>query len=244
LVGLVVLLGTTALWVRQWGRAPHTIYHWWGGGVIAVLSIHSLLEYPLYYAYFLGVAALVLGVLDNTAFRPRLRVVGHFSVVAILLLGGFSLFPLWQGCRQLEAASFPVQAGNEYDYERRVNLERMEAIQGPQRLFLRHYIELGMGESGWDHAADDRALNERVMRFIPTSQVVYREAKMLARAGRQAEAQAQIERAIWTYPERFLAHKESLVKLADTDLDPARYPALLEFALQKYDERQRAEAAH
>jgi len=244
LIGLLVLLGTTGLWVRQAMKEPRTIYHWWGGGVIAVLAIHSLLEYPLFYAYFLGLAAITVGVMDNTAYHLRLRVVGHLSMLAILLLGLLSMSQLWQGYRQMEAASVPVPAGNDYDYERRQNFERMRAIPGLQGILWRFYIEQNLGEMGWNHVADNRALNERVMHFSPLSPVVYREALLLARAGQMVEAQAQMERAIWAFPADFATNRELLRKLADMDADPARFPALLEFALQKYAEQQQAMVAH
>ena len=244
LVGLLILLGTAVLWVRQVGKAPRTIYHWWGVGVLAVLATHSMLEYPLFYAYFLGLAALTLGVMDNTAFRLRPGIAGHVSATAILLLGLFSLSQLWQGYYQVEIASSAVDAGNDYDYARRLNFERMRAIQGAQELLLRPYIEISLGEMGWNHVADNRALNERAMHFAPISPVVYREAMLLARTGQMLDAQAQMERAIWAYPADFPAHLESLRKLADMDSDRARYPVLLEFAVQKYEEQQRAMAAH
>jgi O-antigen ligase len=241
--GLLLLFGTLALWLRQVGRAPRTIYHWWGLGVVAVLLIHSLLEYPLCYTYFLGVLAVALGVMDHTVFRIRPGWAGHVSVAAILLSGLFCMSQLFLGYAKLSAATVPFSAEN-YEYERRLNFERLRLIQGAQGLLLQPEIELALAETGWNHMADKGALNERAMRFFPTSEVVYREATLLARQGRQAEAEAQLERAIWAYPWNFPANLEKLRKLAETDDDPARFPALVEFGEQKYAEYQRAVAGH
>ncbi|MDO8412664.1 MAG: Wzy polymerase domain-containing protein, partial [Gallionellaceae bacterium] len=107
-----------------------------------------------------------------------------------------------------------------------------------QTLLLRPYVDRVLGETGWNHIADHRALNERVMRFTPISSVVYRQALLLARDGQQAAARLQLERAIWTFPGSFPAMQQQLEGLARLDRDPTRFPALLEFALQKYQEQQ------
>lgn len=48
-----------------------------------------------------------------------------------------------------------------------------------------------------------------------------------------------MERAIWAYPRDFPVMREKLEKLARMDRNPERFPALLDFALQKYKEWQR-----
>lgn len=243
LAGLCILLGTLLLWMRQVRRAQPTIYHWWGYAIFAVLAIHSLLEYPLWYAYFLGVAALILGMMDNTTYRLKLQGAGYLSVAAMLLLGLLLMSQLWLGYRKLEVVAAPMPAWE--NDPQRVSLGRLAEIQGLQKLLLRSYIDLGVGEVGGGYIADRRALNESVMRFLPISPVAYREAILLAQAGLQAEAQAQMERAIWAYPEDFPGIYGQLNDLASLDQDPQRFPALLKFARQKNEERQRmAEAGN
>ncbi len=239
LAGLFVLLGTIALWSWQARSAQRSIYHWWGYGLLAVLGIHSLLEYPLWYAYFLGVAALTLGMFDNTTYRLELRGVGRWSVAAILLLGVMSLQQMLHDYRNMEGvlAMRPASASDS-EYSNRVR-ERLTAQYGQS--LLQPYTELFMSsmmEVGADHLADRLTLNGNVMHFVPVNPVVYREALLLALSGEQAAAQLQMERAIWSYPGDFPRASEELRTLARKD--PAHFAALLEFALQKYEERQRA----
>jgi O-antigen ligase len=266
LAGLLILLSVLALWfwqaddstrasARSGSRnfasqrfshpegvartAQRTIYHWWGYGLLAVLAIHGLLEYPLWYAYFLGVAALTLGIFDNTTYRLELRGVGRLSVAAILLLGVMSLQQMLHGYRNMEGVLTmrPASAADS-GYSNRVR-EGLVAIYGQS--LLQPYTELFMSsmiEVGIDHLADRRTLNENVMHFVPISPVVYREALLLALSGEQAAAQLQMERAIWSYPGDFQKASEQLRTLARED--PAHFDTLLEFALQKYEERQRA----
>jgi O-antigen ligase len=233
LAGLLVLFGTLTLWIRQLRNLPHTVYHWWGGCVLAVLAIHSLLEYPLWYVYFLGVAALTLGMLDGTTYRLELRSVGRLSVASILLLGLLSLLQLWQGYHSLVSLLSPQQASTSYkDYFNKLLVAHRQAL-------LRPYVEFAVtplmeGES----LADMRDLNESVMHFLPVNSVVYREASLLASSGEQTEAQLQMERAIWAYPTDFPVALERLRSAAKKD--PAHLAALLEFAPKKYEEYQRA----
>jgi O-antigen ligase len=93
LAGLGILLGTLGLWFWQSAirGAQFTPYHWWGYAILAVLGIHSLLEYPLWYTYFIGVAAVMLGIFDTKSYRLELRNLGRASVAMMLVLGALSL---------------------------------------------------------------------------------------------------------------------------------------------------------
>ena len=66
LLALFVSVGNLVL--RPPPCAPSAA-HWWGYAALGVLAIHSLLEYPLWYTYFLAVAAILLGAFDETRYR-------------------------------------------------------------------------------------------------------------------------------------------------------------------------------
>ncbi len=128
------------------------------------------------------------------------------------------------------------QAVSKDEYFWRENLTAAD-VQIP----LHPYFDLlrsGRIKGGADYSADKRILNERVMSFAPISLVVYREALLMALSGEQAAAQLQMERAIWSYPDDFQAMRKELSALAQKN--PENFAALLEFALQKYEERQHA----
>ena len=247
LAGLLILFGTLALWLSQAYRAPRTAYHWWGYALLAVLALHSMLEYPLWYAYFLGVAAFTLGLLDDTSYRLAVRgnigSLGRWLMLAMLLPGLLFLTQMLQDYRKLAGlyAAMPQAEATDDGYSRQIlyrpirdDLMRMQV----RPTLLRPYIEQLLGDAGWNHIADNRALNERVMRYLPTSTVVHREVLLLARDGRQAEARKQMERAIWTYPKDFPVIQKQLEELARMDNNPSRFPALLDFALQTYGDWQ------
>ena len=240
LSGVLILLGTLGMWFRQSVRGTQfTIYHWWGYAILAVLGIHSLLEYPLWYLYFMGVAAIMLGIFDTTTYRLELRNVGRVSAAIMLVLGALSLTQMFLGYKRLEnALVMRGKTSTDRSLVPRVQDELMAVHQSP---LLGSYAELFIAstmELSADHLEQKLELNERALRFIPIAPVVYHQVSLLALSDRQAEAKAQLERAIWSYPMDYPTARTELEELARKD--PARFSALLEFATQKYEEYQRA----
>jgi hypothetical protein len=240
-VGLAVLLGTLGLWF--WNsvvrNAQFTLYHWWGYAVLAVLGIHSMLEYPLWYAYFIGIAAVMLGIFDTTTHRLELRNIGRASVAMMLVLGAVSLLQAFQDYKRLEhALALRGMVARDRSLISRVQEELMVVHQSS---LLGSYAELFIAstmELSADHLKDKLELNERALHFIPIAPVVYHQVWLLALSDRPAEAKIQLERAIWAYSGDYSTARAELGELARKD--PARFTPLLEFATQKYEEYQRA----
>ena len=106
---------------------------------------------------------------------------------------------------------------------------------------LSPYAELFMSsliEINNERLKEKLELNTRVMRFVPIGAVVYRQALLLAQAGRQAQARAMLEQAIWSYPGNFADARRQMAELAEKDYE--HFSSLLEFALQKEQEYRRA----
>ncbi len=237
IAGVAVLLAALALWLRQAVRNERSLYHWWAYMVLAVLGIHSLLEYPLWYAYFLGVAAFAIGLLDYTTFRLELRGMGRLAVAAVLLLGVVSMAQLLSAYRTLEGVmAMRPQSAADGNYYQRMNSSLAEVNKQAMLHPYAEYFMSGMIEPSSEYLEDKLALNDNVMRFVPVGPVVYRQAWLLALSGRAEEASLQLERAIWSYPADFDAAQRELSDLARKD--PAHFASLLEFAVRKNKEHQ------
>jgi len=107
---------------------------------------------------------------------------------------------------------------------------------------LSPYAEIfigGLADVNADHLEGKLALNDRIVRFVPTDSIVYRRAFFQAQNNQLAEAKQTLEQAIWSYPGYASGHQQ-LVNLAEKD--PVHFSALLEFALQK--EKEHALAVH
>jgi len=239
LAGLSILFATLGIWLMQALREHLTIYQWWGFAVLAVLGIHSLLEYPLWYGYFIGIAAVTLGLLETREYKLELRLLGRLSVAAILMLGIVSTAQLFVGYKKLEESlKIHPLTNDDTTYMPRLR-EALFAVDN--YALLRPYAVLYMSsliETSPDHLPEKLKLNEQAMSFVPIGTVVYREAWLLALDERLPEAKVQLERAIWSYPGEFAAAQEELKRLATKD--PTHFSTLLEFATQKYEEYQRA----
>jgi O-antigen ligase len=235
LSGLVVVLVTLGIWLRHSIRVQMTLYHWWGYAALSVLFIHSMLEYPLWYAYFMGVTAISLGMLDNGGYNLELRRMGRLSVASILVLGLVSLVQWQQGYRQLERVLTTRQKyADDTTVAQRMRdgllqLRGVVLLQPYTELFLNNWMEINAVD------LDKKiAFNQSAIKFIPVSNVVYRRAWLLALANKPEEAQLQMERAIWAYPGDFKTQQKELTALAQKN--PEHFAALLEFAIKKNEE--------
>lgn len=231
--GLTVLFAALAIWLNGLRRIAMSPAHWWGYAILAVLGIHSLLEYPLWYSYFLAIAAILLGALDET--RYRLRGVGQVSMLATLLIGVLSLFQLSIGYRQIKSVLAETPASSAAFDRSRHTLVAMhdKSILSPYADFFTSSYTL----VNKDHLDEKILFNDKVMRFMPVAQVAYRQAYLLAQDGQTEKAEKMFEQALWSYPDN-AEERQQLKNLAAKD--PAHFAALLEFANQIEQEYVRA----
>lgn len=235
LAALLVLAGTLLLWLWQAYRSERTIYHWWGYALLSVLGIHSMFEYPLWYAYFLGIAALTLGLLDTSRYRLEFGVAGRALVLLTMLLGAVSLHQLFTGYRVYEHVIRlhfdPQNPAAYYD-----SLQRDSAAMQSIPL-LEPYGDLmatSLIQVGPEHLDSHLKLNGNVVHFVPERAAVYRQSMLLAQKGNLQEAKVEMERAIWAFPMDFPGQQQMLAMLASKD--PEHFRALLEFAILKHEE--------
>lgn len=234
LAGLLALFASLGAWLYGLRRATLDAAHWWGYAALGVLAIHSLLEYPLWYTFFIAVAAILLGALDETRYRLKLRNIGRISMAGILLLGLLTLVQLHSGY-QLLKRTLVIRPASSIDFNA---IERIRAgiIEVRGIYLLTPYADMFLaGSLGFNDSIIDTkiALTSAALHFIPTSQLVYQQAFLLAQSGRLEPAKLLIEQALWSYPSDAEAFK-LLTGLAERY--PARFSALLEFALKKEQE--------
>lgn len=191
----------------------------------AVLLLHSLLEYPLWYAYFLGIAALLLGVAPL-----RTRALGfsrswQWLAVAMAGIGAVNLTALWLDYRRFETLFLPGATA--------IDRRQVPAImmRVHQNLLLRPYAEVAMAlPMALDENSLDRQLfiNGRAMRFVPEESLVYRQVLLLALADRLSDAQLLLARARHAYPQPPAAFERDFQRLLQAQ--PERFRPLLESA--------------
>ncbi len=231
IVGLLILFGLLGVWVYSACHTPLDVEHWWCYGLLGVLGIHSLLEYPLWYAYFLAIAAILLGMFDETRYQLKLRFVGRISVATILALGLVVMAQLKIGYRDMERmlaadAASDAPTSSSSDAATLNYLHHVPMLSPYAELFMSQRMAIDA-----KYLKEKLALNTRVARFVPVGLVVYRQALLLAQDGQIEQAKTIWNQAAWSYPGDLAAQQKNLTALAAKD--PAHFSALLEFALQK-----------
>jgi len=236
MAGLLVLFISLGIWLRGLRRAVLTAAHWWAYAILAVLAIHSLLEYPLWYMYFFVIAAILLGALDETHYPLQLRRTGKIAVAAILLLGLLSQLQLMRGYELLKSTLAPPPGAAAFEQTRNglIAVGKVPLLSPYVDMFMSSYMLVNANQ-----LQSKLAQNSRVMRYIPVAQVVYRQAFLLAQDGQIDLSKQTLAQAVWSYPENIAAHRQ-LQELAQKD--PAHFAALLEFDLKT--EQEYASAIH
>lgn len=201
-----------------WGlrrRLAVTAESWWMLCLLSVLFVHSMLEYPLWHADFLGVAAILLGMGSERNLRLHLSALSRYAFPVMVAAGVFALGSVLHAYRDLEQLMYP-----------RVLPKNMEEIvarnEGLLKLdrdtLLAPYVEMtyaGIILADRNNLKDKLALDRRVLRFMPVPEIAYRQVLLLGLNGERAAALLQLDRAAAVFPYRlknFVAEAEQAAK--------------------------------
>lgn len=175
---------------------------WWMLCLLSVLFLHSMVEYPLWSANFLGVAAVLLGMGSERNLRLHLTALSRFAFPVVVLAGCFALGSVLQAYRDLELLMYPrVLPKNRAEI-----VEHNEALLKLHRdTLLAPYVELtyaGVVAVDRSDLQDKLALTRRVLRLMPVPELAYRQVLLLGLNGERDAALLQLDRAVAVFPER------------------------------------------
>lgn len=143
LVFALVLLGLIGFWLwRRWKEAA-SLESLWGLGILAVIAAHSLVEYPLWYVYFLVPVGCAIAVIDaGDESLPTLRFDARWIILP-LAVAAWMLGSTWSDYRKLEAAYRTLNAETNLDAKTADWLDAVGAsvsnrsLMAPQAALLR-----------------------------------------------------------------------------------------------------------
>lgn len=216
LAGLIVLLGSAYLWLRAATREKPSLDGAWLIGVVIIVGVHAMLEYPLWYAHFLGLFAVAIGMTDAARLQWRPPRSATVLTWAALIIGWFVLASTVNDYHFLARLQGPERAqvlalGKEHITERLLRIDRTS--------FLRHYAALGFDraiELSSEHLEDKLTVSATAMRVTPTHDVAYRHALLLALANDSEAAKITWDRAVASYP----AHTKTWIAVARANGSP------------------------
>jgi O-antigen ligase len=205
--------------------------NWWMLCLLSVLFVHSMIEYPLWHANFLGLAALLLGMGSQRFIRLRLTALSRFAFPVMLAAGFFTLGSVLQAYRDLELLLYPrVLPKNREEI-----VERNEALLKLHRdTLLAPYVEMtyaGIIVADRNNLQDKLALSRRVLRLLPVPELAYRQVLLLGLNGERDAALAQLDRAVAVFPYRLKEYVLVMEKAAQEE--PAALGEIAAIAGQK-----------
>jgi O-antigen ligase len=214
LAGALVVLVPLLAWFAGFRRQPLDVERWWLLALAGVIAIHSLLEYPLWYSYFLGIAAVLLGLGAVHLVRVRMKASESLVVGLALGLGWLNVITMLHSYRGFErllhrAAVRDTTLGPEF-----------QASLAPllREPVLRLHVERALAGSmsiSPDRLQDKLEVNTRAMRITPSPFTVYRQVFLLALSGRHQDAAQLLDQAGRVYPGRLAEVNNALVQLSE-----------------------------
>lgn len=216
---------------RQW-RAEFSVERLACWAVLGILFIHSMLEQPLYFGYFLALAALFAGMLDKQVCTLSISRLVRYSSVLLVCAGLVVALKTLQDFQRLVVVAY---SGHDFSS---ASPESQIARQEILRDLQQHSLFAALSELAAPEvfvaadapALEKIALNQRVLRFAPVAETAYRQAALLAEAGQQLEVKQQFARAALAYPQELKSYLLRFDALAQAQ--PQTYGELAAYAHQ------------
>jgi len=233
LLGALLLIVAAGSWVKTQFRAEANARHWWMLSLVGVFFLHSLVEYPLWYAQFLGLFALLVGAADRTSWRVSR---GRLSRIAV---GGLSMALVWA----LVSVLGDYRRAERLGIAGRTNADRNELVLEAARVaggsLFGNWLELGLSRT---ISIDPEALgaklqlNTRVLRAFPAPDVAYRQSALLALGGDLEGAYRHWDLASTAFPKKASAMADAFANKVSAG--QSRLGPLVEYAASRNQEPQ------
>ncbi|OQW69376.1 MAG: hypothetical protein BVN35_19200 [Proteobacteria bacterium ST_bin11] len=184
------------------GDDPSDSMRAWLLMLAAVLTIHSLLEYPLWHANFLGIAAWLLAIGERRFWLLPLSKPGAALAGGLVSLAfAVAVVHEWQYTR-MEMALLGALAHQNVQHEQAL-IDICQQIPDTAPLLL-PYVPVLFTLTGHPENPEMReqliVLSEAAVRFTPTQSLVYRLALLQALNDDKVNARLTIDKALAAYP--------------------------------------------
>ncbi len=214
---LIVAVGLVA-WVRAFKWRELGLESWWLTALLAVLGIHSMLEYPLWFAYFLGIAAVLLGAGEEklTALNiPQLsqkpgqgfsQIAARTVLATVILLGTVNLGSMITANIKLENWLLNYVGEDISEQEAQLDWVYQHSVLAPYAELM-YTLSMAVNPS---HIDDKVWLSQHAMRFKPMRRIAYQHVLLLKLQGDHAGAVKQLNRTLIAQPGDFKSELEAM----------------------------------
>ena len=230
IAGLLCIAIPLVFWISRTPWRSVTPERCWALGVLSVIGFHSMVEFPLWHANFLGAFALLFGLASPAGVSVEPTRLRRGLVLVVVLAGCLTAGSVLSDYRAFERWYFALEAKE----------ARGETPDGGDLRNLMVLHENSLFAPNFERIAseavvlDERGLEEKiafnasVMRIYPMPSVVFRHAALLALSGRDGEAIRILRAAARVYPQQTRRWLPTLEQLASDR--PSRFNGLLDAA--------------
>ena len=200
ILGFAIVFGAAVFWLLALGKWRNDNARFLSAGVLLILGIHSGLEYPLWYAHFLAIAALMLALGEGHRWSIAAAQRHRLVLGGVALAGGILLIGLRADYVQLEAAA---QGKNAKGEPVPVEVQTTRLLDAYSNSLWRYQTALQFAARMPIEANDTKnrlKIMEEALNFSPIRQGVFRHAALLQLDGQHEAASAQLRLAMLSYP--------------------------------------------
>jgi O-antigen ligase len=204
--GFLIVISGFIGWILAFKWRELNLETWWLIGLLAVLGIHSMLEYPLWYAYFLGIAAILLGAGDEKLLAINLQIItkkfskklslARLGLVIVLLLGAVNLSTMLVANLKLEDTLSQLESADTNKQKESLAWVKNYSLLSPYAELI-HAISTVVDHNDIDNQI---LLNQSAMNFSPLRKIAYQHVLLLELQRDHAGAKRLLERTLIVYP--------------------------------------------
>lgn len=234
-IGGALFVLFAGVWIVSQFRQPLNAERCWILFVLAILTLHSLLEYPLWYSYFLGIAALVVGMGDPKSLRlPEIRL-GRPLAVGVIVFSLVIISGVIKQYHELEGW-YTARKNGEMNDEDAIDFLYMLAERRDSSLFAPYFdvIIVRALPNNEDVAKDKLDMNTQFMKFLPGEIEIFMQVDLLVKTGQQDAASEHLGKAIRQFPEMMDWYWKSMTRSLLVDRDTRYFPLIQQ--LQNYQD--------
>jgi len=234
LLGALCVVVPLALWLRAFPWSRPDLDTGWIFTLVAIEAAHSMVEFPLWHADFLGLAAVVLGAAAQPAVELRFSRFRQAALTAVLAAGVATLGGVLSDYRNFEHWYRQADASQRKALPLSAKQLKDLADQRAASLFAGYYDLLASELLILDRDDLDAKveLNARVLRFIPIPAAVFRQTLLMSLRGDHGEAIRMFSRLATIYPHTLQDFLRELDRMAQDA--PAAFGALAAEAKRRY----------
>ena len=234
LLGALCVAVPLALWLKSVSWSKPDLDTGWMLALIAIQAAHSMVEYPLWHANFLGLTALLLGAAPQPLLALRFSRFRRAALGLVLAAGIAALVMVFSDYRNFERWTRQAEGSQRRNEPLSGAQLKDFADQRATSLFAGYYDLLGSELLVLDREDLDAklALNAYALRFAPIPDAVFRQAVLLSLKGEREAAARVFSRLATMYPDTLRDHLRRLEQMARDD--PAGFAAFAAEARRGY----------